>query len=79
MLINKDLYEEASDITMTNYIEDRIYNNGEKYVYLDDTSMMNLIEDLLYEIHKLQEQIEDLEQDLEYNYKPITKEEMYLG
>lgn len=68
MLINKDLYEKASNITMTDYINNKKYNNGESYVYLDDYSMITLIEDLLSEIDSLQEKYEDLEQDIEDNY-----------
>lgn len=46
-------------------------------ISIDD--LISCIEDLDEEIDRLKDKIEDLEQDIEDNYKPITKEEMYLG
>lgn len=40
-------------------------------------SMMAAIEDLLIEIDRLEEERKDREQEIEDNYKPYTKEEMY--
>lgn len=37
----------------------------------------SLIEDLIYEIHCRDEQLEDLKQDIQDNYKPIKSEDMY--
>ena len=78
MLIEKELYDKVCEITMTGY-EEIIDNPGAKYIYASGYTMISIIEDLMYEIDRLQEKYEDLEQDLEDNYKPITKEEMYLG
>lgn len=78
MLIEKELYDKVCEITMTGY-EEIIDNPGAKYIYASEYTMISIIEDLMYEIDRLQEKYEDLEQDLEDNYKPITKEEMYLG
>jgi len=78
MLIEKELYDKVCEITMTGY-EEIIDNPGAKYIYASDYTITSIIEDLMYEIDRLQEKYEDLEQDLEDNYKPITKEEMYLG
>lgn len=78
MLIYRELYEKASEITMTDY-EEIIDNPGSKYIYASEFVVTSLIEDLIHEIDSLQEKVEDLEQDIEDNYKPIKKEEMYLG
>lgn len=78
MLIEKELYDKVCEITMTGY-EEIIDNPGAKYIYASGYTITSIIEDLMYEIDRLQEKYEDLEQDLEDNYKPITKEEMYLG
>lgn len=78
MLIEKELYDKVCEITMTGY-EEIIDNPGAKYIYASDYTITSIIEDLMHEIDSLQEKLEDIEQDLEDNYKPITKEEMYLG
>lgn len=39
--------------------------------------MMAAIEDLLVEIDRLEEEKKDKEQEIEDNYKPYTKEELY--
>ena len=78
MLIDKELYNTASRITMTDY-EEFIYNPGARYGYISEYTAQSIISDLIHEIDILNEKIEDLEQDIQDNYKPITKEEMYLG
>jgi len=78
MLIEKELYDKVCEITMTGY-EEIIDNPGAKYIYASNYTITSIIENLMYEIDRLQEKYEDLEQDIEDNYKPITKEEMYLG
>lgn len=40
-------------------------------------SMMAAIEDLLIEIDRLEKEKKDREQEIEDNYKPYSKEEMY--
>ncbi len=74
MLIEKELYDKASDITMTDYVE-IIYNPGSKFAHISEFAAQSIIADLIHEIDILNEKIEDLEQDIENNYKPITKEE----
>lgn len=76
MLIEKELYDKASDITNIDYLE-IIYNPGAKYAFISEYAAYSIITDLIHEIDVLKEKIEDLEQDIEDNYKPITKEEQY--
>ena len=78
MLINRELYDKVSELTYTNYEPSEVLNNDD-VLYLDGDSVQCMLEDLLYEVDKIQEKYDDLEQDLEDNYRPITKEEMYLG
>ena len=40
-------------------------------------NMISVIEDLDSEIDRLKERIEDIEQDRESNYKPISNNELY--
>lgn len=77
MLISKELVDRVQKITFDEYEE--IYNQGAKYTYISEYSVQCMIESLLIEIDNLQEKYDDLEQDLEDNYKPIKKEEQYLG
>lgn len=67
--IDDDLYKKIKEYTMVDY--ERI---GED---LPSNSIIPIFEDLIYEIEKLKELIEDIEQDRNDNYKPITKDEMY--
>lgn len=41
------------------------------------SSVVSLIEDLLSELDRAEEKYNDLEQNLEDNYKPISRAEMY--
>ena len=60
---------EAEKITFTDY--------GLKDDLISVESMMAAIEDLLIEIDRLEQKYNDFEQEVEDNYKPYTKEEMY--
>lgn len=40
-------------------------------------NLLELIEELDYEINRLNEKIEDMEQDIKENYKPIPLSEQY--
>lgn len=68
--IDEDLYKEISDITMTNY--EKVGD------FLPYDSIIPMFEDLLAEIHHLEEKYEDLENDLESNYKPLSRSD-YTG
>ena len=76
MIIDKELYNTASEITSTDY-EEIIYVPGQRYGYISEYACQSIISDLIHEIDILKEKIEDLESDIEDNYKPIKKEEQY--
>lgn len=63
-----ELMKRVSAITITDYEVD---NKG----YIEIESLICAIEDLEYEIDRLNEKYEDLKQDIEDNYKPISRME----
>lgn len=67
--ISDDLKERIEKTTGNDY--DFIGN------YLPSEKIETVIEDLLCEIHRLEEKYNDFEKEVEDNYKPYTKEEMY--
>ena len=69
-----NVYIKAEDLNR--WIIRHLPQNRDLYS-IDD--LIGAIENMDSEIESLQQKIEDLEQDLEDNYRPITKEEMYLG
>lgn len=46
-------------------------------ISIDD--LLGILEDLYFEKEHLEEEIEDIKQDIEDNYKPYTKKELYEG
>ena len=76
MIIDKEIYDKVCEITYTGY--DSLIET-DKEVLLSANSIMSMLEELMWEVDKQKEKVEDLEQDIEDNYRPITKEEMYLG
>lgn len=70
MIINKELANKIKSRTLNEYgikIEDK--------VYLEQNDVLSIIEDLLVEIGNLEEKYEDLERDMQDNYKHIPIEE----
>lgn len=70
MIINKELANKIKSKTLNEYgikIEDK--------VYLEQNDVLSIIEDLLVEIGNLEERYEDLERDMQDNYKHIPIEE----
>ena len=70
MIINKELANKIKSKTLNEYgikIEDK--------VYLEQNDVLSMIEDLLVEIGNLEEKYEDLERDMQDNYKHIPVEE----
>lgn len=59
----RKLLDKVGKITKTNYTDYSI------------NSLICAFEDLLYEFNYLQEEIEEMEQDIEDNYKPISMAE----
>lgn len=70
MIINKELANKIKSKTLNEYgIELR------DKVYLEQNDVLSIIEDLLVEIGNLEEKYEDLERDMQDNYKHIPIEE----
>ena len=70
MIINKELANKIKSKNLNEYgikIEDK--------VYLEQNDVLSIIEDLLVEIGNLEEKYEDLERDMQDNYKHIPIEE----
>lgn len=70
MIINKELANKIKSKTLNEYgikIDDK--------VYLEQNDVLSIIEDLLVEIGNLEEKYEDLERDMQDNYKHIPVEE----
>ena len=71
MIINKELANKIKSKTLNEYgikIDDK--------VYLEQNDVLSIIEDLLVERGNLEEKYEDLERDMQDNYKhiPIEKQ-----
>lgn len=62
---NKEMerFKEISDITVTDY--------EFKGNFVPVVSLLTMIDDLLIELHEREEQIEDIKQDIQDNYKRI--------
>lgn len=67
--LNEDLYKKIQSITMVDY--EALGN------FIPSESIEAMLEDLICEIERLEEKYEDLEQDLQDNYKEIGPAEMY--
>lgn len=70
MIINKELANKIKSKTLNKYgieLRDKIY--------LEQNDVLSIIEDLLVEIGNLEEKYEDLERDMQDNYKHISIEE----
>lgn len=64
-----DLIKRAEKITCYDYNRKDDLISADKFI--------DIIEDLLFEIEHLEEEFDDFKQDVEDNYRPITKKEMY--
>lgn len=62
------MMQEVSDVTLTDY---EVHGR-----FVPVSKLMIAIEDLLTELHKKEEEVADLQNDIENNYKPI-KENYY--
>ena len=67
---NYEILEKASKITVTDY-DIKWFDVENIDGYIDNDSIISMIEDLICEVGRLEERIDDLEQDIEDNYKPI--------
>lgn len=66
---NKEMerFKEISDITVTDY---KFKGN-----FVPVVSLLAMVEDLLLELHNKEEQIEDIKQDIQDNYRRISVSE----
>lgn len=67
--IDKELKTKIENITCVDY---EFKDN-----FLPSENIVSIFEDLIYEIDRLEEKYEDLEKDLEENYRPIPVSEQY--
>jgi hypothetical protein len=66
-----DIISKASEITLEDYeIKWTDHDNLEGYI--DSEDLLVIIQDLICEIEHKEEEIEDIKQDIESNYKPLT-------
>ena len=73
MIVNESNFEtleRASKMTSTDY-EIKWFDAENIDGYIDTENLMSIIEDLICEVDRLQEEIEDMEQNIQDNYKPI--------
>ena len=66
---SKEVLERVEDIMGTDY--------GRNGNYIQLEKLIAVIEDLEYEVHRLEEKIEDREKDIEDNYEPVSPYKMY--
>lgn len=71
-----DIIEKASKITLTDY-DIKWFDAENINGYIETESLISIIDDLIYEFDNLQEKIEDMEQDIRDNYRPIPVAEQY--
>lgn len=73
MIVNESNFEildKASKITLTDY-DIKWFDAENINGYIDTDSLIAIIEDLICEVDHLEEKIEDMEQDIQDNYRPI--------
>lgn len=73
---NYEILKKASDITLTDY-EIMWFDAENVDGYIESDNLVSMLENLLYEYDKLQEKYDDLESDLESNYRAIPVAEQY--
>ena len=75
MRINQDVYERICKITFTDY--EALYDKDPdvETVIVFEEAINSMLEDLICEIDRLEEKYEDLQQDLQDNYKRIPASE----
>lgn len=67
---NFDILERASKMTATEY-EIKWFDAENISGYISTDNLLSIIEDLMCEVDRLQEELEDMEQDIQDNYRPI--------
>ena len=74
MIIDEELFTKIKQITGYEYDFYQV-NNEEDDVMIRDERIMEMLEDLVIEVDRRDEELEDLKEDMEQNYKSITREE----
>lgn len=77
MIVNESIYdilEKASNITLTNY-DIKWFDAENISGYIKEENLIDIIEDLILEVNRLEEEIEDIEEDIRDNYKRISNDE----
>lgn len=75
MIIDIEMFDRIKDLTMTDYDFCQMNNEEEKVMISYDT-VECILEDLICEIDRLEEKIEDREQDIQDNYRRLNPEEL---
>lgn len=74
MKINENVFDiinKVHEITLTDY-EIKWFDAENINGYIESDVLLNIIQDLICEIEHKEEEIEDIKQDIESNYKPLT-------
>lgn len=71
---NYNILKKASDINSVDY-EIKWTDAENLEGYIDPEELLSMVEDLVYAYEDKEEELRDLEQDLEDNYKPISRAE----
>lgn len=75
MNIYKDVYEKIEELTKTDYNGQYSKDSDDEYVLVFSDEIEGMLEDLLSLIDNLKEEIKDIEEDRDENYKPIPVSE----
>lgn len=74
MKINENVFDiinKVHEITLTDY-EIKWFDAENINGYIESDVLLNIIQDLICEIEHKEEEIEDIKQDIESNYRPLT-------
>lgn len=66
-----DIINKVHEITLTDY-EIKWFDAENINGYIESDVLLNIIQDLICEIEHKEEEIEDIKQDIESNYRPLT-------
>lgn len=75
MNIYKDVYKKIEELTKTDYNGQYSKDSDDEYVLVFSDEIEGMLENLLSLIDNLQEEIKDIEEDRDENYKPIPVSE----
>ena len=70
--LDNDEFERIKEIEKITFSDFELVGN-----FIPVESMMAALEDMLVEYHNKEEELEDLQENIKDNYKPISNTEMY--